>query len=118
MEGSYPYHILWKIDQTEVQPENAKSALSDIRSQVETQTDVDIITGRVHDFDITAGIVVTYFIGVGSALTAQIIADKLKSLSGTEGVVVKTKIETGNDEEISNTDIDIDIDIDTSVDKE
>ena len=116
MTTSYCYHVLWTVDGTEIQPEQAEMTLSSIDTQISKQTSDDIVTGRVRDFEITTGVAATYLIGVGSALTAQVIAKKLRSLSGTKDVEVKTEVDVENGEEINESDGQVDIDIDVSVD--
>jgi hypothetical protein len=106
------YFVLWEVNQAEISDEEIESALTSIQSQIEEQTDDNVATGRVHDFDlVSSGAVATYVIGVGSALTAQAIVRGVKSLASTEDATVKADVDVEVDEVDDDGNVNVDIDL-------
>ena len=101
-------NVEWKVDNDRTTRDDAKKIVDQITTQVEDQTDEEVVIREGEQLEPGSGaVLITFLIGVSSALTAQAISKALTDLEETEDVSVNVDVDA--DEE---ADVDIEISVD------
>jgi hypothetical protein len=101
--------VRWKINTEQVTRGEAKAVVDQVITQVEEQTDEDVVLREGEELEPASGsTLVVFLLGVGSSLTGQVIWEVLRNRDETEDIEINADVDADND---------ADVDVDVSVDK-
>lgn len=94
-------NVRWKVDSNRTTRDDAKEIVEQITTQVEDQTDEEVVIREGEELLPASGsVIITFLIGVGSALTAQAISEALTDREETEEVEIDVGVDADEEADV------------------